>query len=125
MPAVERLVETFRSSTGITVELESRLGERRLPSEVETTLYRVIQEALTNIARHAGAQRVSVLLVRRDSSATAVVEDDGGGFSIEDEKRGGIGLAGMRERLALLEGRLLVESDPAAGTTLVAEVPLA
>ena len=125
VPAVERLVETFRSSTGITVELESRLGERRLPSEVETTLYRVIQEALTNIARHAGAQRVSVLLVRRDSSATAVVEDDGGGFSIEDEKRGGIGLAGMRERLALLEGRLLVESDPAAGTTLVAEVPLA
>ncbi len=124
VPAVERLVETFRSSTGISVELESRLGERRLPSEVETTLYRVIQEALTNIARHAGARRVSVLLVRRDSSATAVVEDDGGGFSIEDEKRGGIGLAGMRERLTLLDGRLLVESDPASGTTLVAEVPL-
>jgi signal transduction histidine kinase len=124
VPAVERLVETFRSSTGIPVELESRLGENRLPSEVETTLYRVIQEALTNIARHAGARRVSVLLVRRDSSAMAVVEDDGHGFGPEDEQRGGIGLAGMRERLALLDGRLLVESDPAAGSTLVAEVPL-
>ncbi len=125
VPAVERLVETFRSSTGIPVELESRLGENRLSSEVETTLYRVIQEALTNIARHAGARRVSVLLVRRDSSAMAVVEDDGHGFSPEDEQRGGIGLAGMRERLALLDGRLVVESDPAAGSTLVAEVPLA
>jgi signal transduction histidine kinase len=54
----------------------------------------------------------------------AVVEDDGHGFGPEDEQRGGIGLAGMRERLALLDGRLLVESDPAAGSTLVAEVPL-
>lgn len=124
VPAVERLVETFGSSTGITVELESRLDQERLPPEVETTLYRVIQEALTNVARHAGARRVSVLLVRRESSVTAVVEDDGHGFSAEDEKAGGIGLAGMRERLMLLDGRLRVESDAAAGTTLVAEVPL-
>src|SRR5439155_530890 len=56
VPAVERLVETFRSSTGIAVQFESQLGERRLPSEVETTLYRVAQEALTNVAKHAGAQ---------------------------------------------------------------------
>jgi signal transduction histidine kinase len=124
VPAVERLVDTFRSSTGITVQFESRLGEARLPSEVETTLYRVVQETLTNIAKHAGAQAVSVLLVRRGSSATAVVEDDGQGFSPADEERGGIGLAGMRERLALLDGRLVVESDPSTGTTVVAEVPL-
>jgi signal transduction histidine kinase len=124
VPALERLVDTFRSSTGITVQFESRLGEERLPSEVETTLYRVVQEALTNIAKHAGAQSVSVLLVRRGSSAATVIEDDGQGFSPADETSGGIGLAGMRERLALLDGRLLVESDPATGTTIAAEVPV-
>jgi signal transduction histidine kinase len=124
VPAVERLVDTFRSSTGITVQLESRLGDLRLPPEVETTLYRVVQEALTNIAKHAGAHAVSVLLVRRDSSVTALIEDDGQGFTGADEKHSGVGLAGMRERLALLDGRLLVESDPAAGTTIVADVPL-
>lgn len=124
LPAVERLVETFRASTGIGVQFESQLGEPRLPPDIETTLYRVIQEALTNVAKHAGAQSVSVLLVRRDASATAVVEDDGEGFTSADEAAGGIGLAGMRERLGLLGGRLVIESDPATGTTLAAEVPL-
>jgi len=124
VPAVERLVETFRAATGIEAQFEPRLGERRLPSEVETTLYRVIQEALTNVAKHAGAQSVSVVLVRRPTSATAVVEDDGSGFTTSDEAAGGIGLAGMRERLALLDGRLIIESDPARGTTVAAEVPL-
>ena len=98
---------------------------RRLPSEAETTLYRVVQEALTNIAKHAGARHVSVLVARRGSSATAVVEDDGHGFDWSDEARGGIGLAGMRERVALLDGRLTVESGRGTGTTLVADVPLA
>jgi len=125
LPAVERLVETFRAATGIEVQFESRLGEERLPAEVETTLYRVIQEALTNVAKHAAAQSVSVLLVRRDASATAVIEDDGQGFTSADEAEGGIGLAGMRERLALLGGRLIIESDAATGTTVAAEVPIA
>jgi signal transduction histidine kinase len=124
LPAVERLVEAFRAATGISVQFESRLGEERLPAEVETTLYRVVQEALTNIAKHAAARSVSVLLVRREASATAVVEDDGEGFTSEDEAEGGIGLAGMRERLALLGGRLIIESDAATGSTVAAEVPL-
>jgi signal transduction histidine kinase len=122
--AVERLVETFTAATGIDVQLESGLGEERLPSEVETTLYRVVQEALTNISKHAAASKVSILLVRRESSVTAVIEDDGRGFTNVDELRGGIGLAGMRERLALLDGRLTIESPRGAGSTLVAEVPL-
>jgi signal transduction histidine kinase len=122
--ALERLVETFRASTGIPLQFEARLGGGRLPSEVETTLYRVVQESLTNIAKHAGATKVSVLLVRRGSSTTAVVEDDGHGFDRTDENRGGIGLDGMRERVALLDGRLTVESDRGSGTTIVAEVPL-
>ena len=63
--ALERLVETFEEATGIAVEFESQLGGQRLPSEVETTLYRIVQESLTNVAKHANAQRVSILLVRR------------------------------------------------------------
>jgi signal transduction histidine kinase len=122
--ALERLVETFKEATGIAVEFESQLGERRLPSEVETTLYRIVQESLTNVAKHANAQRVSILLVRRPGVVSALVEDDGHGFTDEDERRGGIGLSGMRERLALLEGRLTIEAGDGTGTSLVAEVPL-
>lgn len=124
VPALERLVETFVEATGIKVDFESQLGEDRLPSEVETTLYRIVQESLTNIAKHAGANRVSVLLVRRAGAVTALVEDDGHGFDAEDELRGGIGLSGMRERIALIDGRLTVESRRGTGTSLVAEVPL-
>jgi two-component system, NarL family, sensor histidine kinase DevS len=124
VPAVERLIETFTAATGIDVAFESGLGDERLPSEVETTLYRVVQEALTNISKHAAASTVSILLVRREFSVTAVIEDDGRGFTSVDERRGGIGLAGMRERLALLDGRLTIESPRGAGSTLVAEVPL-
>ena len=123
--ALERLAETFTAATGIGLQFESRLGEERLPSEVETTLYRVVQESLTNIAKHAGATSVSVLLVRRGSSATAVIEDDGHGFTGDDEVSGGIGLSGMRERVALLDGRLTIESSRSNGTTIVAEVPVA
>jgi signal transduction histidine kinase len=124
VPALERLVETFVEATGIHVDFESQLGDERLPSEVETALYRIVQESLTNIAKHAGATRVSVLLVRRAGSATALVEDDGHGFDAEDELRGGIGLSGMRERLALLDGRLTIESTRGSGTSLIADVPL-
>ena len=124
VPAVERLTDTFTASTGIPVQLEARLGDERLPPEVETTLYRVVQESLTNVAKHSGARRVSVLLVRRDSSVAAVIEDDGHGFVPGDEERGGIGLAGMRERVALLDGHLTIEAKQGAGTTIAAEVPL-
>ena len=122
--ALERLVETFKESTGIEVEFESQLGPQRLSSEVETTLYRIVQESMTNIAKHAGARRVSILLVRRPGVVSAIVEDDGHGFTEDEESRGGIGLAGMRERVALLDGRLMVESGQGTGTSLVAEVPL-
>jgi signal transduction histidine kinase len=124
VPAVERLVETFIEATGIDVDFESQLGDRRLPSEIEITMYRIVQESLTNIAKHAGAHRVSVLLVLRGGAAAALVEDDGHGFDHEDELRGGVGLTGIRERLALLDGRLTIESTRGTGTSLVAEVPL-
>jgi signal transduction histidine kinase len=123
--ALERLVETFHEQTGIEVDLEPRLGEERLPSEIETALYRITQEALTNVVKHAEAKRVSIVLTRRDGSVSAVIEDDGLGFSVGDGTDKGLGLLGMRERVALVDGRLDVESSPGSGTTLSIEVPVA
>jgi signal transduction histidine kinase len=124
VPAVERLTDTFREQSGLQVELEAQLGQERLPREAETALYRVIQEAFTNVVKHSGARRVSVLLQRKGGSALAVVEDDGGGFDPARTRADALGLAGMRERLALVGGRLRIESASGAGTTLVAEVPV-
>jgi signal transduction histidine kinase len=124
VPALERLVQTFTEATEIDLQLEASLGAERLPREVETTLYRIVQEALTNIVKHARARNVSILLVRRDGTATAVIEDDGRGFDPDAAGGDGLGLLGMRERVELLDGRLKVESSPSAGTTLVVEVPL-
>jgi signal transduction histidine kinase len=124
VPALERLVETFQEQTGIEVIMEPRLGRERLPSEIETALYRIIQEALTNVVKHAQATRVSIVLSQRGGTVAAVFEDDGRGFSVDETSEDGLGLLGMRERLALLDGRLVVESSSAGGTTLVAEVPV-
>ena len=121
--ALERLTETFAEQTGIRVDFHSALGEKRLPGEVETALYRVVQESLTNIVKHASARRVSISIARRDSAVAAVIEDDGDGFDPRIVREGGVGLLGMRERLALLDGRVELESRPGAGTTLVAKVP--
>jgi signal transduction histidine kinase len=123
-PALERLAQTFAEATEMHVALEARLGVERLPAEVETTLYRIVQEALTNIVKHAEATNVSILLVRRNATATVVIEDDGKGFDPDRLRGGGLGLLGMRERVELHDGRLTVETVPGSGTTLVAEVPV-
>jgi signal transduction histidine kinase len=122
--AVERLVETFREHGGLEIDVEAQLAGDRLSTEVETALYRVVQEGLTNVAKHAGATRVSVLLAHRGGTVTAVVEDDGLGFDPGSAREDALGLVGMRERMALIGGRLRIESGPGAGTTLVAEVLL-
>ena len=123
-PALERLVDTYGRQAAVPVHLEIRLGDERLPAEVETTLYRMVQEALTNVAKHADATSISILLTRTASSVRLVVEDDGAGFEPGGARDGGLGLPGMRERVALLDGRLRVESARGKGTTLVAEVPV-
>jgi signal transduction histidine kinase len=122
--ALERLVETFGEQTGISVDLEPRIGEGRLPLEIETTLYRITQEALTNVVKHARAKHVSIVLTRRDGLVSAVIEDDGRGIGSEGSREG-LGLVGMRERVALVGGRLNIESSPGAGTTISIEVPIA
>jgi signal transduction histidine kinase len=125
VPALERLVETFSERTGIDVQLESQLGDERLPEEMETTLYRLVQESLTNVVKHAHARTVSILLVRRTDRVTAIVEDDGRGFDPAEARADGLGLVGMRERAALVGGKLTVEAAAGAGTTIAVEVPLA
>lgn len=122
--AVERLVDGFREQSGLRVDLEARVGPERLPSEIETALYRIVQEAMTNILKHAGATRVSILLVRTGGSVAAVIEDDGSGFDASATSDDGLGLVGMRERVGLVGGRLRIESAGGTGTTVRAEVPL-
>jgi len=124
VPALERLTDAFAEQSDVRVDFHSALGEKRLPSEVETTLYRVVQESLTNIVKHANAQHVSVSLARRATTAAAVIEDDGDGFDPRAVREEGVGLLGMRERLSFVDGRLEIESRPGVGTTIVAEVPL-
>jgi signal transduction histidine kinase len=118
------LAEVDRQQQQI-VEFEAvRMDGDRLPAEVEIALFRIAQEAVTNSVRHAHAERVSVLLKKRDQRIIMVVDDDGIGFDAEEVARDGrLGLVGMRERAEMLGGSLLVESAPGAGTTIVAEVP--
>ena len=124
VPALERLAESFADQTEIDVRFETALGDERLAPEVETALYRIVQESLTNVVKHAQATVVSIVLARKGGAVALVIEDDGRGFDAGDTREGGFGLEGMRERIGLLEGRLQVESRAGAGTTIVAEVPL-
>ena len=122
VPALERLAVSFGEQTGLRVDFHSSIGDERLPAEVETALFRVVQESLTNVVKHSHAENVSIVLTRRGDAVAVVVEDDGAGFDATKPGEG-VGLLGMRERLALLDGKLDVESAAGRGTTLVAEVP--
>ncbi|GEP05595.1 ATP-binding protein [Methylobacterium oxalidis] len=127
----------WRQRHGIDLDFQVLGSEARLPANVETAAYRIVQEALTNILKHAGARSVSLVLDRRADGLRVIVEDDGVGFdpeavngsTIHDPAADGkigrrLGLSGIRERLALLGGTLAVESALGSGTTLFAEIPL-
>lgn len=122
---VERLNEE-----GYNVSYEEHLGNERLPAEMEITLFRVAQEALTNIRKHAETLRVSIKLRRRDGEVCLAVRDFGRGFDpAELEKSGGgpgerVGFAGMRERVSMLGGELEIQSRQEAGTSIVATIPV-
>jgi signal transduction histidine kinase len=124
VPALERLAETFTEQANVEVQVQAALGDARLPAEVETALYRIVQEALTNVIKHASARVVSVALTRQDGRVAVVIEDDGRGFDPDAQPGEGLGLVGMRERIALLDGRLSIESGAGRGTTIAVEVPL-
>jgi signal transduction histidine kinase len=122
VPALERLAETFAARSGISTAIEATLAER-LPPDVETVLYRIAQEALTNVVKHSEAERVNIVLAARDGDVALIVDDDGRGFAAEEVREDALGLVGMRERLALVGGTFSLESQPEGGTTLVASVP--
>jgi signal transduction histidine kinase len=121
--ALTRLAEGVRDGSGLELEIESRLGDERLPDEVETAVYRIVQEALTNVLKHADASHVSIVVTRKNGRVSVLIEDDGRGFEPPDASGDLLGLAGMRERVGLLDGTLVVESAPGRGTTLVVSVP--
>ncbi len=122
--AIRRYAEDLQQvHARVDVDVHVDLGDR-LPAEIETTLYRVIQEALTNAARHSGAQSVSVLVAQRNGGVQAIVEDDGSGFEHGELGLGdGVGIHGMRERAELVGGSFEVETS-GSGTTVYVEVPL-
>ena len=128
--ALQQYIEEWSEQYAIPARFvqHSASDSGRLPEPVEVALYRVVQEALTNVLRHAKAKNVSVVLERNHTTVAVIIEDDGDGFDNENE--GGstsqrLGLLGMQERLELVGGTLTIESSPDAGTTIYARVPLA
>jgi signal transduction histidine kinase len=128
--ALANYVEKWSARSGIATDFHAHgFDSQRLPSPIETAVYRIVQEALNNILKHAGANRVSVILEHRYNQLLTIVEDDGRGFDVDavnflpDEERG-LGLLGIRERVALIGGNLKIESYPRTGTTLVTRIPI-
>lgn len=126
-PALEWRVDEFTQASGVQAKIQIEGLERRLPREIELVFYRVGQETLNNIARHAQAKHVSVSLHRANSTISLEVIDDGVGFtptSLPTYTPRGLGLLGMRERLAMIDGTLALESAPGNGTRVLASAPL-
>lgn len=123
-------LEEVASSSGIAVDFHvSGLEEAAVPSEIETTLYRFVQEALNNVAKHSQADRVNVILTAKTDHVLAIVEDNGKGFSVDRylENSGAnnrLGLRGMKERIMLLGGDFQIESEEGQGTTVFLRIPL-
>ena len=125
VPAVRRLVEDVSSHGGIEVDLHEDLGDLRLDPEAEAVVYRVVQEALNNVVKHAKATSVSVVIRRANGALSALIEDNGCGFEpIAMGPGQGMGLIGMRERAELVEGTLVVESADGSGARVRLEVPM-
>jgi PAS domain S-box-containing protein len=131
--AIERYASEYSKAHDVMVDVHLRGvdSKNRLPLVVETTLYRILQEALTNIAKHAEASTASVIVERQGMKVRAIIEDDGRGFDLSGSEgvttldmSHGLGLHGIRERAALLKGWVTVESTPRMGTTLYVHLPI-
>ncbi len=129
LPALLWLFDRYRAQTGIAVEfVHDGLDQARLPAERETAAFRIVQEALSNAARHSGAQKVTVRVLHRGERLSVQVEDGGKGFDpdavLRDPHIATGGLIGIRERAAALGGRLTIEASAGNGTRLYAELPI-
>jgi PAS domain S-box-containing protein len=122
--ALRQYVEIISDRHNLVLQFEVIKFEDRLPLDIETAIYRIVQEALSNVILHAQATRADVLLEKRNEQIIVIVEDNGIGFDpLATAKSGRLGLVGMRERADMLGGKLMVESQPGIGTTLFLEVP--
>jgi signal transduction histidine kinase len=128
-PALEELARRAElrddNRVTMTIALANELGieETRLDPELESTVYRIVQESLRNAGRHAQASVVAVSVIEQDNTLTVTVEDDGAGFDPR-ASRSGFGLRGLRERADLRGGAITIASEPGAGTTLTATLPV-
>lgn len=122
--ALQALVDRWEAETGVATRFGAVNGSHPLPPRVEVALYRVCQEALTNVARHAGADRVTVRLVATPDEVWLVIHDDGRGFDPSRAREDSHGIVGMRERVGMIGGALEVDSGPDGGTRLEVRVPL-
>ena len=127
LPALEWLASQVPS--GVSVEVKAYGTERRLPAEVELVLFRIAQEALSNVRRHSQATKAEVKVEFEDKKARITVKDNGKGFALPETmgdlvKAGRLGLAGMQERIQLLNGSLKIESETGRGTTVTVEAPV-
>jgi signal transduction histidine kinase len=124
-PALLWLIERYGAQTGVKVALRCTGLDRRLRPEVETAAYRIVQEALTNVARHADVKRATVDCSVQATALRVAVSDEGSGFEVDAVPAGrSSGLAGMEERARSTGGRLWVRSVPDLGTTVVAQLPI-
>ncbi len=127
LPTLRWYVNRYTRRMGIDVKLEAVDFEERLTPEVATAVYRTVQEALTNVAKHAGASRVEVRLECTESTVAAAVQDNGRGFEAEELtahlRERGAGLLGIQERVALLGGTFDIRSRPGQGTRLTVTIP--
>jgi len=126
-PALEWQTKLFQRQTGIAVELELSLPEKRFSSEIETTVFRMVQEALTNVARHSGAPAAVVTVMADEHALQVEVSDRGCGFDAQAalDRRDSLGLAGLAERVRFAGGHLEILSQTGQGTRLHAEFSLA
>ncbi len=127
--AVKWHAENYLEAAGVKVHLETAGSERRLPAQIETALFRIIQEATTNIVRHADAESTSISLEFNETSIAIHIEDDGKGFDLNEVMRSrdgerGLGLLSMEERAQLLGGVLSIKSRPGFGTQIAVEIPI-
>uniref|UniRef100_Q07TZ2 Response regulator receiver sensor signal transduction histidine kinase n=1 Tax=Rhodopseudomonas palustris (strain BisA53) TaxID=316055 RepID=Q07TZ2_RHOP5 len=125
--AITQLVSDWEPLCSLKFDLHLGSGDRRLPPDTESTLYRIVQEGITNVVRHANASRVGIILDIRGDDIICIIEDDGIGMSEVTAQEGAprrLGLLGMRERLALIDGSIEIESSQTKGTALFVKVPL-
>ena len=127
-PALDSLAERLEHLTGLKVDIQTDLAHEsgrepsRLAPTVEATVYRIVQEALSNVAKHASVERAEVIVREDAETIEVVIRDEGTGFST-DQSSTGFGILGMRERVALLDGLLSIESAPEKGTTVRGSLP--